>query len=70
MLILILILICVFVFFCLFVYDELDFPKDERIIEDVPAFVDAFRKSLIMDDLLPQKHDDYHMMLRCPNLVC
>ncbi|WJX45332.1 proteasome endopeptidase complex [Trifolium repens] len=64
MLILILILICVFVFFCLFVYDELDFPKDERIIEDVPAFVDAFRKSLIMDDLLPQKHDDYHMMLR------
>jgi hypothetical protein len=48
----------------------LDLPKDERIIEDVPAFVAAFRQSLIMDDLLPQKHDDYHMMLRYPSLVC
>ncbi|WJX45329.1 proteasome endopeptidase complex [Trifolium repens] len=37
---------------------------NERIIEDVPAFVAAFRQSLIIDDLLPEKHDDYHMMLR------
>jgi hypothetical protein len=48
----------------------LDLPKDERIIEDVPAFVAAFRQSLIIDDLLPEKHDDYHMMLRCPNFFC
>jgi hypothetical protein len=64
-------IVCVlsWLFGSFFIY-VLDLPKDERIIEDVPAFVAAFRQSLIMDDLLPQKHDDYHMMLRCPNLVC
>jgi hypothetical protein len=60
----------VFVVLFAFVAYVLELPKNERIIEDVPAFVAAFRQSLIIDDLLPQKHDDYHMMLRCPNFFC
>ncbi|KAJ8533676.1 hypothetical protein K7X08_007000 [Anisodus acutangulus] len=37
--------------------------EDEHDAEDIKA-VDAFRQALILEELLPAKHDDYHKLLR------
>lgn len=37
--------------------------EDEHNADELQA-VDALRQALILEELLPEKHDDYHKLLR------